>query len=480
MRLNLTGGFYEARSKIAGAARCMNLFPEKNEDQGAAPYTYYERPGLRFEGGLPTPPITAGARGMYRASNGVLYEAIDNKVYVTSPLGLRTLLGTINSGTGTVFMQDNGTVLVIVDGSSDGWTVNLGTAAFAPIVDAAFYGADRVGYLDGFLVFNRPNTTQIYLSPFKWNGTDPFDALDFADKIGTPDPLKSLVVNAAQLWLIGTEGTEVWYNAGTADFPFARVPGVLIQHGTNAKDSVAQADVSVFWLSQNEQGQLIYLQGTGYEVKRVSTHAIEAKWMEYDYVLDASAFTYQVGGHTFVQLNFPTADRTWVYDLSEGKWHEQCWIDDNGIEHRHRASCAANAYGKIFCGDWDNGFLMSMDLSYYQDINRPIVYRRGFTHLAKEGRKLTYQKFVLDASPGQAEGLSSETQPPVFLRWSDTRGYSWGDPVQMTIGSTGEFDAWATAWQLGSARDRVFEVFWSVPFQVAIQGAWIDVEMADN
>jgi hypothetical protein len=480
VRLDLTGGFYSARSKIAGAARCLNLFPEKNEDQGAAPYTYYERPGLRFEGGLDIPPITAGSRGMYRASNGVMYEAIDNKVYVTTTVGTRILLGTINSGTNTVFMQDNGIVLVIVDGSTAGWLVDLATNGFSAIVDPAFYGADRVGYLDGFLIFNRPDTTQIYLSPFKWDGVDPFDALDIADKIGTPDNLVSLVVNAAQLWLIGSEGTEVWYNAGGTDFPLARVPGVLIQHGTNAKDSVCQADVSVFWLSQNEQGEAIFLQGTGYEVKRISTHAIEALWEGYSTVLDATAFTYQLGGHTFVQLTFPTADRTWVYDLSQGLWHEQCWIDDDGIEHRHRASCAANAYGKLYCGDWENGFLMSMDLSYYQDINRPITYRRGFIHLAKEGRKLTYQKFVLDGTPGQAPGLISAIQPPMFLRWSDTRGYSWGEPVQMTMGSTGEYDAWATAWQLGTARDRVFEVFWSLPYQAAIQGAWVDVEMADN
>lgn len=476
----LQGGSYTARSLTAGAQRCLNLYPEQNEKGAPYPFTYYPRAGLRFEGALPSPPINAGARCMYRASNGVLFECVDDKVYATTNTGVRNILGVINAGVGLVFMQDNGTVVVVVDGSADGWVINMATYGFNAIADPAFYGADRVAYLDGYLIFNRPQSTQIYLSPFDWDGISAFDPLYIADKIGTPDHLESIVVNAAQLWLIGNEGTEVWYNSGGADFPLARVPGVLIQHGTNAKDSVCQADVSVFWLNQNEQGEAIFLQGTGYEVKRVSTHAIEQAWQSYNTITDASSFTYQLDGHTFVQLNFPTADHTWVYDLSTGLWHEECWIDSNGIEHRHRASCAANAYGKVYCGDWENGFLMSMDLDWYQDVEDPIVYRRGFRHLVNGAYKVTYQKLVLSATPGQAEGRLTTDQPQVYLRWSDSQGYSWGDPVAATPGSTGQYDEWATWWQLGTARDRVFEVFWSLPFQVSISGAYIDYQTADS
>jgi hypothetical protein len=188
----LLGGNYTSRSLIAGAQRCVNLYAEANQKDAPFPYTNYPRPGLRFEGGVPVPVITAGSRCMYRSSTGSLFEVIDDKVYVTTFVGVRNLLGTINSGLGLVSMQDNGTVIVIVDGSSSGWVVNLGTLAFSAIVDPAFYGANRVAYLDGFLIFNRPNTTQVYLSPLFWDGVTPFDALDIADKIGTPDTIQAL------------------------------------------------------------------------------------------------------------------------------------------------------------------------------------------------------------------------------------------------------------------------------------------------
>ena len=51
----LLGGSYTARSLTAGAQRCLNLYPEKNEADAPYPFTYYPRAGLRFEGALPSP-----------------------------------------------------------------------------------------------------------------------------------------------------------------------------------------------------------------------------------------------------------------------------------------------------------------------------------------------------------------------------------------------------------------------------------------
>ena len=56
-RVSLSGGAYTARSVIAGAQRCVNLYAEINPDDAPVKRTYYPRPGLR---GLSTPP-TAGA-----------------------------------------------------------------------------------------------------------------------------------------------------------------------------------------------------------------------------------------------------------------------------------------------------------------------------------------------------------------------------------------------------------------------------------
>src|SRR6185437_16265024 len=93
---------------------------------------------------------------------------------------------------------DNGTTLVLVDGSTSGYQVQLATNAFSQITAAtnappsgggsvyAFYGADRLDMLDGFMVFNQPGTRNFYST---YNNEIVFDALFFAAKNGYSDNL---------------------------------------------------------------------------------------------------------------------------------------------------------------------------------------------------------------------------------------------------------------------------------------------------
>lgn len=68
----------------------------------------------------------------------------------------------------------------------------------------------------------------------------------------------------------------------------------------------------------------------------------------------------------------------------------------------------------------------------------------------------------------------------ISLRWSDDRGHSYGSPVTQDIGEAGEYRT-SLQWQrLAYARDRVFEISWSVPMRTALQGAWIDVTPAQS
>ena len=97
-----------------------------------------------------------------------------------------TLLGNITPGLRTpVSMQDNGLDMVIVDGTANGWTDHdLADNTFAQINDpnSMFSGADRVDYLDTFLLFNKPATPQFYISGCL---AVTFDSLDFANKEAT-------------------------------------------------------------------------------------------------------------------------------------------------------------------------------------------------------------------------------------------------------------------------------------------------------
>lgn len=476
-RIPLLGGFYQAPSLIANAQRCLNLYPEINQKDAPTPVTHYLTPGIDQL----VLPFAGAVRGAYRATNGALYVCIGARIYFIDTNWSALHIGSIGAGTTPVSMKDNGLIVVLVDGTTNGYWWALGGVVVTAIADPAFYGATAVCYLDGFFLFNRIGTNQFYVSPNFWNGLTPFDATYIASKIGGPDQIIDIAVIHREIWLIGAVTTEVWYNAGGADFPFDRLPGVFVEHGMIRGWSLAQADVALFWLGRDTQGQCIVFQGSDYTALRISTNAIEKAMQSYAVNNDAIGFTYQEAGHTFYVLIFPSADKTWVYDMATKLWHERAWIDNNGAEHRIRANCYAFAYNTHVVGDWQNGKLYDQSQDLYDDDGQPILRRRSFPHSVKNGQRVSYASFIADMEVGTPDA-ATPPGPPVYLRWSDTRGATWSDgvPLEMDFGSTGQYYRSLLVRRLGIARDRVFELYWSFSYKTALQGAWVKAEVAET
>lgn len=483
MRIPLIGGAYVAKSIIASAQRCVNLYPEPNPVDAPVPATHYPTPGERL--------LSAGpgskTRGMYRASNGDLYMVVGNTVYYVAPDWSRTALGTISLGTSRCSMADNGLVLLLVDGTPNGYAIDLVTRSFGSIPVINFYGADRVDYVDTFFLLNQPGTAAMYISLSEVNytmltGGTAFDSLDIAEKTGYPDPIQGIIVMHREAWLIGTLTTEVWYDTGAPDFAFGPLPGAFIEHGTVAKYSIAAQDLSVYWLSQDKQGQKMIMRGSAYVAKRISTHAIEQEIATYGDVSDAFGYCYQQEGHAFYMLTFPSANKTWCYDQATELFHERAWLDANGNLTRHRSNFCAFAYGTNVVSDWENGNLYAFELNTYTDNGNPIPRIRSFPHMVEDFNRIAYNGFTADMEvgndDGSVDGSTSDNPPMVSLRWSDTRGKSWGNALTQSLGALGQFLTTLQWSRLGMARDRVFELSWSVPTKTALQGCFIDVTPA--
>jgi hypothetical protein len=488
MRVNLTGAAYQARSVVAAAQRQLNLYSEpipaaEGEPARAA---LFPTPGLTLLGTVGPGPI----RGVWQATNQQFYVVSGSNVYVVDTTAWTgTLLGTITpTKTTPVSMMDNGLQLAIVDGSASGWQVTLSSNAFSIIIDGTgtFVGADRVDYLDTFFLFNKNATPQFIASD---SLALTFDPLWFANKSSASDLLASLIVVKREIGLIGVRSTEVWYNTGAADFPFAQMPGVFIDRGLHALYSLAGYDNAAYWLSQDHRGKGIVVKGAGYEVTRISTFAIETEFAKMAATTDAIGYTYELAGHAFYVLSFPTADKTWAYDITTGLWHELCWIDTNGIEHRHRGNCATAVNSFVVCGDWQNGNLYSMNITEATDNGVPIKRQRAFPHMIDgDNNRVSYSQFIADMEVGTATGTTYGTAPVVSLDWSDNRGASFGNPIAQSFASALDASAGAAGeyltsvqWQrLGLARDRVFRLTWSSPTSTALLGAFIDVTKAGS
>ncbi|SAK19241.1 hypothetical protein UA17_01769 [Burkholderia multivorans] len=470
MKFPLTTGAYTAKSLVANAQRCVNLYAEKNTQDSPFPFTYYQTPGLT-ELATATPTFGSGWRGLFTASDGFGYGVCGNSLYkIDSSWGL-TSLGEISTETGPVSMVDNGDTLVIVDGTTQGWQVDLESGKLSPIVDSGFYGSSRVDFVDGYLVFNRPNSTQWYISLV--NQVD-FDATDFASKSGYSDKLVAAAVAKRYVYLFGEATSEVWFDAGDTPFPFSRLPGVFMQHGCASASSIAQMDGDLYWLSQSPQGNAVICKTEQYGATQISTFAIDNEIASYPDLGQAIGFTYQIEGHFFYVLTFPVSDKTWQFDLSTGQWNELAWVDADGNLHRHRANCYAFINGLPVVGDWENGKLYHWDVNNYTDAGNPIPRIRSFMHSVDDNSdRIRYREFIANMEVGNG---SNYDPVPVFLRWSDTRGKSWGNAISVSLGMEGEYLTSLQFQRLGMARDRVFELSWSAPVKTALLGAWVQAQ----
>lgn len=468
MKTPILGSSYVARSVNAADNRMVNLFPEIVPEGGKESAWLQRAPGLRLLTTVGTGPI----RGLW-TFGGYGYVVSGTKLYKITTSYAATEIGSV-SGSGPVSMSDNGTQLFVAcNGPS--YIYNASTNVFQQITDPDFPGAVTVAYLDGYFVFNEPNSQKVWITSLL-EGTQ-IDPLDFASAEGAPDEMVSLIVDHREVWLFGTNSVEVWYDAGTADFPLARIQGAYNEIGCAAAYSVAKLDNALFWLGSDARGNGIVYRANGYTGQRISTHAVEWQIQQYGDISDAIAYTYQQDGHAFYVLTFPTANATWVYDASTQAWHERAGFSA-GQFTRHRSNCQMNFNSEIIVGDYENGKLYAFDLDQYSDDGAIQKWLRSWRALPAGQNNLkrtTQHSLQLDCESGVGiDGTGQGADAEVMLRWSDDGGHNWSNEHWRSmgkIGQTGRRVLWRRLGMTMKLRDRVYEISGTDPVKVAIMGA---------
>lgn len=479
-KLALMGGAYMARSHLANAQRCINLFPENNPQDSPFPTTHYQTPGLKFQF---TAPNGGPIRYIYSDSKGNTYVVSGQNVYIASYNGIASwnleLLGQMNTINGPVRATDNGDDIIFCDGTTDGFTLNIASQLWQQITDPAWYGSQSAATMDTFMIFGWPGNGEMYTT---LSQSTTFDATYYAAKSGAPDPIQAIAVVHLYIWLFGNKTTEIWYDAGGATFPFARYPGTFIQQGVAAVWSIATANENVFWLGQGPQGTCMAYMGANFQANPIATPAIVNEWQTYNTVEDATGFCYQLGSHIFYVLIFPSADKTWVYDLTTKQWHEWNWMDNQGALHRARINTYCFANGLHLVGDWQNGNVYSLDPQTYTDNGQPILRLRSFPHTveSEDNARMFFHEFTAAVEVGYGVPYSQEgtgtVEPVMNLRYSNDGGHTWGNKVMRGIGFYGNFLRNVQWRRLGYGRDRVWELSWSVAQRTSLNGAFVRYE----
>lgn len=474
------GPAYTLDSLAISCQRCLNWYPEVTAFDSKTAVALKPRPGLRL---FSSPPgnsdvlsaDTGTIRSLYNASNGRFFVVCGDVVSEIYSNGTTVTIGALTSSTGIVRMVDNGLQLIVVDGSAGlGYIFTFATDTFAVIVDAGYPGGTHVAFIDQYFLVNRPGTQQ-----YQWcaltDGTS-WPGLNIASDESSPDIINSHIALGGELWIFGPQSYAVHYNTGLARGTFARIPGSNNGVGNVAPHSLARSDTNVFWIGGDDGGQGRVYMNEGYQARPISTLAIDQEIQRYSKIDDAIGYTYQKLGHEFYVLNFPTPSKTWVYDITTGLWHEECWTDEDSNQYMVRGIVQDFAFGKVLVGDWRSNSVFEVDPDAHTDDGDLIHRERSSPHIWANMDRSFYTSFQLDVENGVGLVSGQGEDPQIMLQISNDGGRSWGSEKWRSAGKLGEYKKRVIWNRLGTSRNRIFRIKCTDPVKWVVLGAFIEVE----
>lgn len=454
----LFGTGQTGKSVTVSAQRHVNLYAELQNTPEKAQWAFYGTPGLLLRASFGDTPV----RG-WIAVGSLYYVLHRGTFYEVNNAGVKTSRGTVDSVSGRVDMAYDGAVIVITTGGT-GYSYTVATTTLASIGGSFPTGAKTVTWLDGWFVADDGTTDTFWISA---DGTT-WNALDFATAESNPDGLIRVFSDNGEVILGGESTTEFWGSVGAADFPFAAIKGATVEYGLAARWSMVKFNSGVAALLKPKAGQVGVWFIQGYTPKPISTQEVDYAINSYSAVSDASAYSYNLGGHPMLQINFPSAGKSWLFDASTNMWNELQY----GLEGaRHRGEMHLDFLNKPLISDYSNGNIYQLDADTYTDNGTAIAREIVARHFFKENKRFTADELYVDMETGVGLNQSQGSDPMVMLQISKDNGHTWGTELWARMGAVGKYLT-RTVWRrLGLARDWTIKLRCTEPVKVVISYA---------
>lgn len=409
IKLPLVGPAYKMQAQSMNCQNCINWYPQTIEyPNGSRVAALMPTPGLKkiFQG------VTSAVRGLHVLSNGALLVVIGNKLYHSKANKFDLVeVGSI-SALGTVRFADNGRVALIVNGTYT-YSLDLKKLTLTRLSGSAIPRSTHVVFLDGRFVFNKANTGQFHWSDLYSTNVN---ALSYATAESTPDNVTAIIeFNSTELWLFGSQSVERYYGTGSANAPFSRLSGGAMSFGCFAPDSIVSLSTGVIWLGVSEFGGSQIVMSAGGIPERISTHALEEEIASFSKTTDAMAYAYQMEGHVFYVISFPSANTTFCFDVSTGLWHQRSFANAQGLHERHRSQHHAYFNNIHIVGDYRNGKLYQLDNNVFTDDGELILRERTAQAVITDQKLTRFNQLQIICETGfYGEIKKEDPKPPVI------------------------------------------------------------------
>jgi hypothetical protein len=226
---------------------------------------------------------------------------------------------------------------------------------------------------------------------------------------------------------------------------------------------------SVAWLGRNRLGQVQVVQADGYQVRPISIPDVDYLINQYQGVDDATMYAYMLGGHPMLEITFPSAGKTWLYNGRSESWS----VLTTGNSSRHLAQYGVAYRGKMHVSDYQTGQIYTLEPDVYTDngqtIRRSIIGRHIF-----QGDPMSVSEMWIDVEMGVGLPNGQGSDPQMMLRTSKDGGHTWSNELWSGFGPQGVNQRRAVFRRLGRARDWLFEVSIADPVKPVIIGAFME------
>lgn len=253
---------------------------------------------------------------------------IGNNVYAVSSNLSYTLVGTIATFEGDVFIDENNTHQVAICDLKNIYIYNYisGSFSIATLAD----NPDGSTFIPGYISYQNGRFVAAALGTQFWRLSEVGNGLSWPDDafhVGTLQTKPDSVIATQRvpsrgnlLYVFGSTVTEIWQDVGARLFPYQKNSSVNVDYGCLNSATIAYNDTIVVWLAANEKSGPMIAYSTGGDIKKISTDGIDFKLTQLTNPTNSYGFLFRQDGHLIYQITFPDDNLTYIYDFNTDKF----------------------------------------------------------------------------------------------------------------------------------------------------------------
>ena len=470
MKVNLFGVGLKSQSPAITAQRRINCYVELRQEAEKTNYVLIGRPGLKPFVNTLGSNTSRGLWAVNTLSTPLLFVVQSNTLYSINNAGVATSIGTIGTASGNVSLSDDGTYLVLVDGTNGYYYDMISGGALTQITDGNFTTTpSTVTWQDTYFIVTSSGTNQFQLSNGITPATWPAENIGFSGS--APGALRAGMADHSILMLFGDVYSEFWQNSGSPDFPYANIPGSSQEFGLASPWSLTKFDNSLVGMFKNKMGGVNISRLAGFSLQRLSTADVETILQPASNLQNGQGYAFMTNGHPLYVINLPDSDITLMYDGASNIWSE---LQSYG--HGHFTGVHfANFVDRLCITDHHSGDIWEFDDQTYDDDGDPLSMEVWSKHIWDDDKFIGIKRVQIDTQAGVGTATGQGANPVMDLQVSKDGGNSFFSVGYSSIGAVGQYTQRTTWNSLGAARDWVLKLVITDPVKRVITGASAEI-----